>query len=448
MSLSPILWALKDAPVADSLERLILVVLGEHAGGADGCTAFPSRDTIASLALADPKTVQRVIQRLVKRKLIAPGDQSAAQYIRADRRPVVYDLMIPYSWFPSPERMNEERQGRGLPPLTPADRPDIVAAAAKARRKDAGVPRSKAPRGDSQSPRSKPEESDHGGTSSPARGDSESRTGGLEDPRTSSFDPPIFEPPTSLSVPAQRPEPDPVHEREMLPSFEDLQQSDPLPGVDTYAAQLADADAVTRVTASWVEAYKRSSSGSEPSVKAVSRVRASATSRLRAGKTADELSLIAADMAETNLAWTDLAEHEAHWLHKQQRDGLSGTDATVAGWLQLADQLGGRAGGGQAPGRPSVTDQRVQAAIDLGRQMQAEADARRGGGYRPQSPNDAWDHIRQQADAGERPDGWEKYPHCGHPDCDEITRMRDTDVGGGQRRPSYCSGCHPVLQWH
>lgn len=381
MSLGPILWALKDAPVADSMERLILVVLGEHAGGADGCTAFPSRDTIASLALADPKTVQRVIQRLIKRKLIAPGDQGAAQYIRADRRPVVYDLMIPYSWFSDPERMNEERQKRGLPPLTPADRPDIAEAAAKARRKDAGVPRSKTGRGDSQSPRSKPERSDHGGTSSPARGDSESRTGGLEDPRTSSFDPPIFEPPTSLSpIPAQRPEPDPVHEREMLSPFEDHQQSEPLPGVDVYTAQLADADPTARVTAAWVDAYKRSSNGSEPSAKAVARVRASAGSRLRAGKSVDELILIAVDMAETNLAWTDLAEHEAHWLHKQQqRDGLTGTDAKVAGWMAIAGQLRQEA---DPAFKPSTTDQRVRQALSVGRQLQAEADARRGG-YQP-----------------------------------------------------------------
>lgn len=245
-----------------------------------------------------------------------------------------------------------------------------------------------------------------------------------------------------LSLPS---EPDPVHEREMLSPFEDHQQSDPLPGVDAYTAQLADADAATRVTAAWVEAYKRSSNGSEPSAKAVSRVRASAGSRLRAGKDADELALVAVDMAETNLTWTDLAEHEAHWLHKQQQGGLTGTDATVAGWLQLAGQLGRE---DDPAFKPSVTDQRVQQALNVGRQMQAEADARRGGGYRPQSPNDAWNHIRQQADAGERPDGWEKYPHCGHPDCDEITRMRDTDDGSGQLRPTYCSGCHPVLQWY
>jgi hypothetical protein len=160
----------------------------------------------------------------------------------------------------------------------------------------------------------------------------------------------------------------------MLSPFEDPHQSEPLPGVDAYTAQLADADPTARVTASWVEAYKRSSGGSEPSAKAVSRVRSSAASRLRAGKDVDELILIAIDMAETNLTWTDLAEHEAHWLHKQQQDSLTGTDATVAGRLSLAGQLGGQ--------RPSVTDQRVQAAIDLGRQMQAEADARRGG-YQP-----------------------------------------------------------------
>lgn len=249
------------------------------------------------------------------------------------------------------------------------------------------------------------------------------------------------------ALPAQRPDPDPVQdsEREMLSPFEDPQQSEPLPGVDTYTAQLADADAATRVTASWVEAYKRSSSGSEPSAKAVSRVRASATSRLRAGKSVDELILIATDMAETNLTWTDLAEHEAHWLHKQQQDGLTGTDATVAGWLALSDQLGGRTGGTQP--RPSVTDQRVQAALDLGRRMQAEADARRGGGYRPQSPNDAWRHLAAQAAAGSQPDGWESVPYCGHLDCDEITRMRQVDTGDGIKSPTYCSGCHPALQF-
>lgn len=195
MSLDPILWALKDAPVADSLERLVLVALAERAARADGCTAFPSRDTLAGTVLADPKTVQRVLKRLEQRGLIAKGDQSAARYLRADRRPVVWDLLIPYSWFPNAERMNAERAQVGLAPLTPEDRPDIAAPPERTRRSDAGKTRPKQPteRGDSESPRD-------GGTASPARGDSESRTGGLEDPRTSPMTLPV-EPPHLPAAP-------------------------------------------------------------------------------------------------------------------------------------------------------------------------------------------------------------------------------------------------------
>lgn len=211
-----------------------------------------------------------------------------------------------------------------------------------------------------------------------------------------------------LSLPS---EPDPVHEREMLSSFEDPDQPEPVRDVDVHTAQLANTDDTTQVTAAWVEAYKRSSNGSEPSVKAVSRVRTSAGSRLRAGKDADELALIAADMAETNLAWTDLAEHEAHWLHKQQQwGGLTGTDATVAGWLQLAGQLGGR--------------------------QQHEP-------YR----NDSWQRMEQQAAIGGRPDGWETVPFCGHLDCDEITRMRQVEDTNGLRSLTYCTACHPMMRF-
>ncbi|MYV56462.1 helix-turn-helix domain-containing protein [Streptomyces sp. SID3212] len=188
MSLDPILWALKDAPVADSLERLILVTLGERAARADGCTAFPSRDTIAATVMADPKTVQRVLQRLVKRGLIAKGDQSAARYIRADRRPTVYDLLIPYAWFPNPARMNDERIQAGLPPLTMEDRPDIAPPPDRKRRSDLGQPRTPSVRGDSQSrgpgDSQSPRTEGDGGTESPVRGDSQFPAGGLEDPRT------------------------------------------------------------------------------------------------------------------------------------------------------------------------------------------------------------------------------------------------------------------------
>lgn len=109
--------------------------------------------------------------------------------------------------------------------------------------------------------------------------------------------------------------------------------------------------------------------------------------------------------------------------------GLTGTDATVSGWYALADQ-------------PSVTDQRVQQALDLGRQMQAEADARNGGGYEA-----ARTYMNQQAAIGARPYGWEQVPHCGHLDCDEITRYRQTEDADGLRSLSACPDCHPSLRF-
>lgn len=213
------------------------------------------------------------------------------------------------------------------------------------------------------------------------------------------------------AVPVLRAEVAPAaSERENPSTFNNLQQPEPLPGIDQYADQLTDTtQAATRVTASWTEAYKRSSNGSEPSAKAVSRVRASAASRLRAGKTTDELTLIAVDMAETNLAWTDLAEHEAHWLNKQQQP-LTGTDATVSGWLALADQLAAK--DGHQPYRDSV-----------------------------------WDDMRHQLASGARPDGWERVPHCGHIDCDPITRGREVEDGSGLKSLTWCTACHPNMQF-
>ena len=109
----------------------------------------------------------------------------------------------------------------------------------------------------------------------------------------------------------------------------------------------------------------------------------------------------------------DLPDLAADWRAQGGLDAaapLTGTDATVAGWLNLAGQLGGR--------------QSHQPYRD-----------------------DPWHHIKQQAAAGDRPDGWERVPFCGHLDCDEITRMRQVDTGDGLKSLTYCSGCHPALQF-
>lgn len=142
--------------------------------------------------------------------------------------------------------------------------------------------------------------------------------------------------------------------------------------------------------------------------------------------------IVTADEENTFIAWTtakhqprssawwrtvagngDLPDLAADWRAQGGLDAtqpLTGTDATVAGWLNLADQLGGR------------------------QQHQPYRD-------------DPWHHIKQQAAAGEQPDGWERVPFCGHLDCDEITRMREVDIGDGLKSLTYCSGCHPALQF-
>lgn len=183
MSFEAVLWATSDAPIADVNEFAVLVMLAEKADP-DGCNTFPSRPTVASRTRVDSRTVLRCLQRLEERSLIAKGDQRAAEYIRADRRPVVYDLLIPYSWFPNIERINKERQERGRAPLTPADRPDISAPPEKVRRSDLGKKRSTS-RGVSQSPRKTNGQNGHGVSVSPPRGVSQSGAGCLTDTRTS-----------------------------------------------------------------------------------------------------------------------------------------------------------------------------------------------------------------------------------------------------------------------
>ncbi|MFF3982723.1 helix-turn-helix domain-containing protein [Streptomyces sp. NPDC001828] len=194
MSLTPMLWAMKAAPVADTTEKLILISLAERADE-DGCDAFPSKATLAKDALCDEKTVQRKLGKLVDRKLIGLGDQRAAQYIEKRYRPKVYDLLIPYSWFPDVDDINETRRRRGRGLLTPENRPDIVPAPTRVQRSDKGKPRAKqgsaTSRGDKESPLENLSAAPtSGGTESPFRGDSQSQQGGLTDPQTSPVEPP------------------------------------------------------------------------------------------------------------------------------------------------------------------------------------------------------------------------------------------------------------------
>lgn len=208
MSLLPILWAMKSAPVVDAEERGILIALAESAWS-DGTDAFPSKKTIAEIAVIDPKTVQRRLKTLVARKLIAEGNQNAAAYIPEYFRPKVYDLLIPYSWFPDIDQVNAERKGRSKPPLAPEDRPDMAPAPPKKHRADKGKPRKKkaaqAEGGDYKSPRdNSPQSGQEGGTTSPGGGDCKSQTRGLQDPQPSPCNPPHDPPRPSVPAVEQR----------------------------------------------------------------------------------------------------------------------------------------------------------------------------------------------------------------------------------------------------
>ncbi|WP_108934601.1 helix-turn-helix domain-containing protein [Streptomyces ardesiacus] len=133
---------MKDAPTADINEWGTLVCLAE-AADEDGCNAFPSVKTMAAYAKISTRTVQRALAAMEERKLIAEGDQRAAQYIPEHRRPTVYDLLVPYDWFRDIERTNAFRMRLGRSPLTRTDRPPIAPAPPKKTRADKGRPKPK-----------------------------------------------------------------------------------------------------------------------------------------------------------------------------------------------------------------------------------------------------------------------------------------------------------------
>ncbi|AYV32206.1 hypothetical protein EES41_36225 [Streptomyces sp. ADI95-16] len=176
---------------------MLLAGLAEKADS-DGCNAFPSRRTLARIALCDVKTVQRRLASLVEQGVIVLGDQDVARYIPKQARPKVYDLQIPAAWY-GPERLarvNQDRAHRGLPPLTNDNRAPLPPAPPRAQRSDKGKPRPGG--GDSQSPPpGHPDPDGRGDCQSPGRGDSVSLQGGLTVPQPSPLTLPVTETPVA-----------------------------------------------------------------------------------------------------------------------------------------------------------------------------------------------------------------------------------------------------------
>jgi hypothetical protein len=190
-------WALSGAPIANVNEYAVLGKLAENAGS-DGCNAFPSVKTVAELTTLSERTVTRTLRSLEERRLIAKGNQDAARIIRrADLRPTVYDLLIPYDCFANVDQVNANRIRFGLEPLTRDNRPPIAPPPAKKERADKGVKRPREDAADEMASGTRPEDTGglvvtpsesgqigHGVTTSPERGDYKSGTGCLEVTRT------------------------------------------------------------------------------------------------------------------------------------------------------------------------------------------------------------------------------------------------------------------------
>lgn len=92
VSVRAVTWVLDEAPDVPPQVVAVLIGLARHAGD-DGSDSYPSEATLARYARKSVRSVQRDLAQLLELGLIRiPADQSAAEHIRADRRPTVYDL--------------------------------------------------------------------------------------------------------------------------------------------------------------------------------------------------------------------------------------------------------------------------------------------------------------------------------------------------------------------
>lgn len=95
MTILTMVWALKRAPVPanDPVAHLVLIAYADHAND-DGTAAWPSVATVASYARCTPRTVHTKLRLLLEHGLMRPGDQQLVDHLPANRRPVVYDLVM------------------------------------------------------------------------------------------------------------------------------------------------------------------------------------------------------------------------------------------------------------------------------------------------------------------------------------------------------------------
>ncbi|MBF4603730.1 helix-turn-helix domain-containing protein [Curtobacterium sp. VKM Ac-2884] len=88
-----ITWVLYEAPVTTQSHLLVLLALADRAHD-DGTAAYPSREWIGERARCSVRSVASHLRALEENGLIRKGDQELVAHFRADRRPVVYDVVM------------------------------------------------------------------------------------------------------------------------------------------------------------------------------------------------------------------------------------------------------------------------------------------------------------------------------------------------------------------
>jgi len=96
MSYQAIGWVLRDAPGVQAQWVGVLMGLAEHADK-HGRGSYPSAATLAEYARKSERQVRYDLEHLAEAKLIRPGDQTLADKLPGNRRPVVYDLAMELS---------------------------------------------------------------------------------------------------------------------------------------------------------------------------------------------------------------------------------------------------------------------------------------------------------------------------------------------------------------
>lgn len=105
MSLNAYIWA-ADLPVT-ACSYVAFKVLLRYAdnAGEDGTASWVSEARLADQIGCSERTIRRARKELIDADLLRRGDQRHVEHIRADRRPVVYDVMTP------PARMIHAQRG-------------------------------------------------------------------------------------------------------------------------------------------------------------------------------------------------------------------------------------------------------------------------------------------------------------------------------------------------